>query len=186
MLAIVPVADLAQRDHLFAVFAFPYVLLLGIRLDRFEAPRKLALTVGVFAFFGVALKPYFLILPLALACAVVIRTRRWTHLFRAESMALGACLSIYALSVAAFYPEYFTVVLPRYMKLFFAFTQPLGALIAQVEVSLAAVALIAYFCKRQQAHCDHGVILALIIAAMASVVIFVLQKKAGAINAHLR
>ncbi|MFL5519533.1 MAG: hypothetical protein ACJ8B6_01255, partial [Gemmatimonadales bacterium] len=61
-----PRGDFAQREHVAVLAALPYVVLAGARLERQAVRGRLALAAGALATLGLALKPFFVLVPLAL------------------------------------------------------------------------------------------------------------------------
>jgi len=175
ILTVAPVKDFGQRDHLFALFALPYVILAGLRLDGVRLPGLLAGAVGATAFLGIALKPHFLLLPLMLEIAILWRLRTWKAPLRPDALTLAVLLAGYALLVVVLYPEYFTVNLPLYTQVFWAFTRPLGDLVFSPEVALVIVATVAWVLLRPRP--DDGLVIAALVAAITATLIFILQKK---------
>jgi hypothetical protein len=66
VLVAAPRGDFAQREHVAVLAALPCILLAGARLERREVRMPLALASGVLAALGLALKPFFVLLPLML------------------------------------------------------------------------------------------------------------------------
>jgi hypothetical protein len=61
-----PRGDFAQREHVAVLAALPYVVLAGARIERRAVRGRLALVTGALAALGLALKPFFVLVPLAL------------------------------------------------------------------------------------------------------------------------
>lgn len=100
-------SDFGEREHLLLVGALPYVFMVAARLQAIPMPGWLALLAGVMAGAGLALKPYFLVLPLVLEGGVLL-TRRGT-LARAETLAIASVLVLYLAAVQLWAPEYWDV-----------------------------------------------------------------------------
>ncbi|MQX38014.1 hypothetical protein [Roseospira navarrensis] len=175
ILTVAPTVDFGQRDHLFVIGAVPYAILAGLRLDGRAVPRGLGVAVGALAFLGMALKPHFLLLPLVLEIAVLWRHRHWRTPFRPETLTLGGLLGGYALLVVALYPDYFAVNLPVYARVFGSFTQPIGNLLLRPETVLFTIALLGWLRLRPRP--ADGIVVAALVAAVAALAIFLLQKK---------
>jgi hypothetical protein len=62
-----PGADFGQREHVAVIAVLPYVLLAGARIEGRGARVGLALAAGALAVPGLALKPFFVLVPLVLA-----------------------------------------------------------------------------------------------------------------------
>jgi hypothetical protein len=101
--------DYGEREHLLLALAMPYVLLAAARLGRVALPRGLPAAAGILAGVGVALKPYFVFLPLALEACLLLRLRRGYRL-RPETVLLVLVGAGYLAAVARWSPEYLDVV----------------------------------------------------------------------------
>jgi hypothetical protein len=121
-----PLFDFGERDHLMAVATLPYVLLAARRGEGLSVSRELAIGTGLVAASGVALKPHFLLLPLALEAWLAIR-RDW-RLIRVETIALMAALLAYVAVVALATPAYFTHELPAVFAAYGEFKPPFATL----------------------------------------------------------
>jgi hypothetical protein len=62
-----PRSDFGQREHVTLLAVLPYLVLAGARVDRRTVPSILVTAVGILAAFGLAQKPFFVVVPLALA-----------------------------------------------------------------------------------------------------------------------
>ena len=60
-----PRGDFAQREHLAVIGVLPWLAVAGARIARREAGRGLAVSAGVLAAPGLALKPFFVLVPFA-------------------------------------------------------------------------------------------------------------------------
>jgi hypothetical protein len=100
--------DFGEREHLLLILALPYVALAAVRRERQPVSRAAAISVGLMAGLAVALKPYFVLLPLAVEATLLrnrpnIRTR--PELAGAASVLLG-----YLAAVALWAGPYWKVV----------------------------------------------------------------------------
>jgi len=66
-----------QREHLFTLFYLPWLVLRLARREDKPIGRGLALTVGLMAGIGLAIKPYFALTGLVVEGIGVLITRRW-------------------------------------------------------------------------------------------------------------
>jgi hypothetical protein len=100
--------DFGEREHLFLALATPYVLLGWLRAESVPVSRAEAITLGVAAGLGIGLKPYFVLLWLALQAYLwaAMRPRRLTP----ESMAVVGVGVVYLVTVALWAPEYRQIV----------------------------------------------------------------------------
>jgi hypothetical protein len=107
-LFLAPGNDFGQREHLLMALALPYVLLVVARLSGRAAPPGPALAAGVLAGVGLALKPHFLLLWVAIEGFAAWRLR--TMRPAPETLGIAGFLAMYAAAVATLTPQYFDIV----------------------------------------------------------------------------
>ena len=97
-----------QREHLLIALALPYILLAGGRADGRPVPAGPAGAAGVLAGVGLALKPHFLLVWVAVEgySAWRLRARRASP----EALGAAAFLAVYLAGVALLTPQYFGLV----------------------------------------------------------------------------
>ncbi len=102
--------DFGQREHLVLALLLPYLLLVVARLRPRPVPATEAAAIGLLGAVGLALKPHFLLVWIALE--LVKRWRRslarWELTPEAASVLVG--LGLYALAIRVLAPEYLEVV----------------------------------------------------------------------------
>lgn len=128
-----------QREHLTLIAIVPYLVLVARRAEGLAASRTIAIVCGILAAFGIALKPYFLLVPVVLEILPLVRTRRLP--FRTENIALGGALGAYALSVLLFARAYFTASLPMLM-IYQGDRRPIAYLLAQPVATMTCLLLL--------------------------------------------
>ncbi len=138
------VADFGQREHLLLALVLPYLCLSAVRAEGAGAPRG-AVAAGVMAGVGLALKPFYLPLWVAMEAYLVLRRRVGLPWRRPETVAIAAVLALYGLAVLALVPDYLPLVRrlgPAYASLL---RLPLGAIVASRDgiLPLLAVAALA-------------------------------------------
>jgi hypothetical protein len=114
-LVVFPSEMFAQREHLMAVGAFPYLLLAAARCEDKNVSGRLALAVAIASALGFALKPHFLIIPFAVELYLVcIRGPR--RALRDPLPWIMALVWVAYLAAAWLVtPAYFTFVVPFVM-----------------------------------------------------------------------
>ncbi len=112
VMLVYPMHTFAQREHLLLVFTLPYALVAAARADAQALPRGAAIATALFALPGIALKPHFALVPLALELMVLARVgwRAWAR--NPQPWLILAGLIAYLGAVALWLPEYFTVIVP--------------------------------------------------------------------------
>lgn len=170
---LLPVGEFGQREHFLLIFALPYLyrLILGDRAPQVALAEKVAL--GLFAFLGLALKPYFLLIPAAIVLAGPFRSL-FKRTIDPANLALGCSLLAYAGFIMTAHPEYLTQIAPLATRVYssFGFT-PTGVLLRSEMLALACLVPI-YFWKGAPAD---GVTLRLLGAAGGSLASYLVQFK---------
>ena len=111
-----PGTEFAQREQLMIVAALPYLLLAEARMTGTSVPRRLMIATALFAGFGYALKPHFLLIPV-LVEACVLTAVGWRRLVRDPVPWLMVLLfALYALFIVAVTPRYLDSVVPLAMN----------------------------------------------------------------------
>jgi len=128
-----------QREHLTLIAIVPYLVLVARRAEGLATGKTIAIACGILAAFGIALKPYFLLVPVALEILLLVRTRRLP--FRPENLALGGSLVGYALSVLLFARAYFVASLPTLM-IYQGNHSPMAYLLTQPVAAMACLLLL--------------------------------------------
>ena len=100
--------EFGQRDGLMLVLLLPYAFAAGSRRANVPIPRREAVALGIAAGVGVALKPFFLLVLVAVDVAVVM-ARGPRAAKRAEAAAAWGLLLVYAAFVALVHPRYLEI-----------------------------------------------------------------------------
>jgi len=112
MLLVLPLPDFGQREHIALAGALPYAALGAVRRRHEPIPTRLAVLIGIGAALGFALKPYFLLAPLALEMWLAIALGRSWRPVRTETVVLAFAAAVYALLAMILTPAFFTAVVP--------------------------------------------------------------------------
>jgi hypothetical protein len=112
MILIFPNYELGQRDQFVSMLAMPYLLLLCNRLQNQPASRVLAISVGVMAGCGFAIKPVFMLLWLMLEGFYCLSKRSLYAALRNETIAIAGIIAVYIALVFILHPDYLTIVMP--------------------------------------------------------------------------
>ena len=160
-----------QREHLTLIAIVPYLILVARRAEGLATGKTIAIACGILAAFGIALKPYFLLVPVALEILLLVRTRRLP--FRPENLALAGSLVAYALSVLLFARAYFVASLPMLM-IYQGDHRPIAYLLAQPVAAMACLLLLSLALYRRP---RSSIAQAALIAGLAFLVAYFLQGK---------
>ncbi|UZW55096.1 GtrA family protein [Sphingobium sp. JS3065] len=112
LMVIGPLYDFGQREHIALICSVAYAALIARRSTGVPIQPCLALLVGIAAAYGFALKHYFAIVPVMLELWLVTRSRSLWRPIRPEIIAIGIFAVVYAITVIAFAPAFFTDNLP--------------------------------------------------------------------------
>ena len=121
-LLLLPIGDFGQRDHLFTILFLPFLVM---NLLSKPAPGAVRAGVAVWATFGIALKHYFLLLPLAILVYQVMAERSLRPAFKAEYLVMAFFLVVYVAASVILHPAYFNNVVPLTIQVYGAFDVPL-------------------------------------------------------------
>lgn len=116
-----PGYDFGQREHWLAILALPWLLAAadwrgGRRLGG--GMRTVAVMSGAIGF---CLKPYFILIPLAVEGWFLVRRRSPADALRPDNLGMLAIGALYGLAVWALAPEYYARVLPDTLAIYWAF-----------------------------------------------------------------
>lgn len=104
---------LGQRETMALTAALPYMLLLSRRREALPTPLWLSLSIGLLAASGFALKPYFLLMPIALEVWLILRLRvRWCP-WRPELVAQLLAGLAYTIAVLLYTPAFLHAMVGR-------------------------------------------------------------------------
>jgi hypothetical protein len=101
--------DFGQREHLFLVLAFPYLMVAALRSAGRPVGRREAIAAGVAAGAVIALKPYFVLLWLVLELGLVAQSGLLRPKLRPESVAVVAVGVVYLAAMLLWAQDYFRI-----------------------------------------------------------------------------
>lgn len=176
---VLPLYDFGQREQLALISALPYAALLARRHAGARVPWHLALTVGLIAAYGFALKHYFAVIPVGLEIYLVMNSRRgnWQPL-RPETMALAGSAVVYAWSVLLFAPDFLGTMLPMVRAAYHGYESAWPAVLLRpwtiIWGCLATYIFVSYRALEDR---DRPLITALLITAAGFLFAYLLQRK---------
>jgi hypothetical protein len=141
-LRIAPI-DFGQREHLFVIFALPYLFAAGTDVfERFSKVERCA--VGLAAGVAICFKPQNALVFLAAETVLLIDRRTLRRLISPEAVALAASCGIYFLAVRMLTPLYTKQVVPLLLDTYWAYgtSSMLELLLAMKVRLLIAVTLL--------------------------------------------
>lgn len=101
-----------DREHIFFVLSFPYMLRMSPGLYAVTPVRMQRVLIALFCGIGLCIKPHLLLIFLAIQAAVIASRRTLSILFCLENLIIYVMGAAYLLIVLLHYPAYFTLVLP--------------------------------------------------------------------------
>ena len=183
-LALCPADNFGQREHIMVVLSLPYLLLAVRRARSLPCLQCLALATGAMAAFGFALKPHFMLIPFAVECYIILRTRTARRILRTETMALGALVLLYLAVIALFTPDYLTTIVPFGLAVYEGgFDSPLLAVLACPATLLLPILLALHIAsRRSHVGTEHGDVFC--VAAVCFFVVYAVQMKGWSYQAY--
>lgn len=143
---ILPDAQLGEREHIFFVLTVPYFLSTALNLHNQKNSLINSLLIGLLAFLGFAIKPYFLCPFLLIEGFCMVKQRCWLYWVRTEVLTILCLLVLYAFTVLLYYPDYLFSVVPLAIKYYSAgFYMPLTALLNNANIYFMAIIIVWYF-----------------------------------------
>lgn len=133
--------DFGQREHLAFAYSLPYILLAAGRMDGRSYPLAISIPVGLAAGLGLALKPYFLAVPLLVELLGVLRTRSLYFPFRSETIALAGFMVVYLASVFVLTPAYVFDIVPMVRPIYWGFNNDIGLVLYSIRFELFGFAV---------------------------------------------
>lgn len=137
VLACSGIIGFGQRDHLALIFLLPFVM----APDNLSRRERIAL--AAYAFLGVGLKPYFLLMPAAYVAAQCVMQRSLAPIWALQNMVLGALIGAWALAVVLIWPAYVSEIIPLGQFVYGAFGNALEPFQFNVSLAILATCLIA-------------------------------------------
>ncbi len=150
IMTICPADQFGQREHFLMVLVLPYLVLAVLTARGLRLSWAAAMGLGLAAGLGFALKPHYLLVPLALEAYRFAATRRWQTLLRPETLGLAATVAIYAAVVVWVTPEYLSRILPYALEVYNqAYRNPLWVVLWRIETVMLPVGCIVHFATRR-------------------------------------
>lgn len=139
-LIIMPLPDFGQREHFVLIATIPYCALIARRMEGVVVPTRLAMTVGIFAALGFALKHYFALVPLVLECLLIaFRGRTWRP-WRPELVSLLVLAGLYVAAIVQFERDFISNMVPLVQLAYGGYDRPIAQILAQPLISAVLLA----------------------------------------------
>ncbi|BBE35133.1 GtrA family protein [Sphingosinicella microcystinivorans] len=120
-LIVLPIPFVGQREHLMIIFSLPYFLALCLDVSGSKRKPLEAFALGVFAFFGLAMKPYFLFAPLIVTVVTYLQKRSVRRVFCIENITIAILCIFYFAFIIVFHQEYVEHIVPMAAEVYHAY-----------------------------------------------------------------
>ena len=121
-----PGYDFGQREHWMVLLTLPYIIVRSRRADDMALSSAAAALIGVAACLGFCIKPFYLLVPIAIEIWLLARTRRPFVWISPETMAMVITGLVYLGLVIVFTPTYFEEELPNVLLGYWAYKSTLS------------------------------------------------------------
>ena len=159
-----------QREQFTLIAVTPYVFLAAARADGRPIPSWFAIATGLFAAVGIALKHYFLLLPLALELWLLWKRR---GPIRPELIAVVAAGASYLVAILVLARDYFASVVPLVREAYGAYDDPLVIILRTETVAIVAIVLLGLVLVRGRSN----TLQAIAVASAALLLAYIVQQK---------
>lgn len=179
LLLVAPIYDFGQREQLTAIGIIPYIALIARRQRQQPVSWYLAVSVGVFAAAGIAMKHYFIVVPIALELWLLLEIRRNWRPIRWETATLGLCAVLYGAAILIYTPEFFTNIVPLVTAAYHGYERSflLQIMRSEVLIWIGCLTWISYSRFRQPGAQPVPLLRALVIAALGFILAYFAQQK---------
>ena len=179
LLLVAPIYDFGQREQLTAIGAIPYIALISRRQRQQPVSWYLAVGVGIVAAVGIAMKHYFILVPIALELWLLFEIRRTWRPIRWETATLGLCAVLYGGAIWIYTPDFITNIVPLVAGAYHGYERSLFVQILRSEVVIwiGCLAWIGYSRWRRPEAAPLPLLRALVIASLGFIVAYFAQQK---------
>jgi hypothetical protein len=176
VLAILPMQTFGQREHITMVELLPLLALFAVRMKGEKPSAWLAVIAGIGAGLAVTFKPPFAIgLFCALGC-LTIYLRSWKAAFTSELLTAAVVVLLYALSVVAFFPAFFTIIVPLVRDIYVPVGLSFRELFEKPPFLIWGVAIVTTIALKRHDRIDAACLL-LLATSVGFAAAFLLQRK---------
>jgi hypothetical protein len=121
-------AYFAEREWIFFVLTFPYLLRWLPSSMGMRYPRGLKIVVGLMAGIGFCMKPHCMLVLAGIQLVYILRERRLAIIYSVENLIIYAVIILYLAFIWVFTPEYITVILPMAIATYSGYGNRTGGL----------------------------------------------------------
>jgi hypothetical protein len=138
----IPGYDFGQREHWMVLLTLPYIVARAGRLNNLAISPAFGAAIGVAACLGFCIKPYFLLLPVALEVWILAQTRRASLSIRPETIAMATAGIAYAILTLIYARSYLEIEIPRALLGYWSYKSPMQEVLCSALVLLAPAAIL--------------------------------------------
>ena len=179
ILFILPSWNFGQREHLFIALTLPYFFLIFNRSKKIEISPPLAIVVGIIGAIGFNIKPYFLLVPLALELYLIFAIGLRNIFKRIEPYLVGLITVFYFVLILIFTPEYFSKTGVGYaFEIYSSTFNVSGTRLSQklsISFILLGLACLIWLCQPRSIHRNPSGLF--LVGAFATLAVVVIQGK---------
>jgi hypothetical protein len=175
----IPGYDFGQREHWMVLLTLPYIVACGCRLNNSILTPVFSAVIGVAACLGFCIKPYFLLVPVALEIWLFVRLWRPSLAIRSETIAMAVAGIVYAGLTMIYARSYLETEVPTALLGYWSYKSPLQDVLRSALILLAPVAMlfaVGYLTRRKNAQMPE-LAQALALAGAANLLAALIQAK---------
>ena len=175
----IPGYDFGQREHWMVLLTLPYIVARGCRLSNSPISPTTSAAIGLAACLGFSIKPYFLLVPVALEAWMLMRTRRPSLSISPETIAMATAGIVYGALTLTYARSYLEVEVPTALLGYWSYNSPMQEVMRSALNLLAPTAMLlgVGYLTRQQGAPIPAIAQALAVAGGASCVAALIQAK---------
>jgi hypothetical protein len=176
VLAILPMQAFGQREHIAIVELLPLLAVFAVRMKGEMPSTWMAVLAGCGAGLAVSFKPHFAIGILCAVGCLAIYLRSWKAVLAPENLIAAAIALLYAASVIALFPEFFSVIGPLVRDIYIPVGLSYQALLEKPALPIWGAAIFVTMVLKRHDRIDAACLL-LLTTSLGFAAVFFLQRK---------
>lgn len=146
---VLPISEFGQREHLMLLFSMPFLLYLALGDRLGLLSRRHQAMLGLWAAFGLMLKPYFLLIPASIVIARALSRKSCRGFFDPGIVALGLAVVVYLAFIVLRHPVYIAQIVPMARLVYSAYgTPPMQVWLRPELLATGVLALVVWRFRR--------------------------------------
>lgn len=175
-LLIQPINLVGQREHFAVILSLPYLIALTFHSRDCGPSRPEWIMLAAFAWFGLALKPFFFLIPLLISIVAAWQERRLQTLFSAANWTLAILCAGYLALIGFFHGAYIDTIIPMVTEVYFAYGRSALAVLVGGKL-IEFVLLLLFLAALSYNQRDKVVLWRFVVWCVAGMLIYLLQFK---------